>query len=105
MHFCKNYITAFGKLGHWLDGWMDGWMGGWVDGWIDGWMGGWMVKPDEGLLTAIKKGLNLFCDLHQIGANLYSKLPVAPFCAKKYGAGRLGGWKGGWIDGWMVKPG
>ena len=24
MNVCKNYITAFGKLGHWMDGWMDG---------------------------------------------------------------------------------
>ena len=44
----------------------------------------------------LKKAVpHLSCDLHKIGANLYSKLPVAPFCAKKYGPG----WVGGWMDG------
>ena len=46
----------------------------------------------------MKKGANLkkavphlSCDLHKIGADIYSKLPVAPFCAKKYGPGWMGG--------------
>ena len=29
-----------------------------------------------------------------MGANIYNKLAIAPFCAKKYGPG--------WVDGWMV---
>ena len=32
-----------------------------------------------------KNGPHLSCDLHKIGANIHSKLAVAPFCAKKYG--------------------
>ena len=32
MNVYKNYITAFGKLEHWMDGWVDGWMDGWMDG-------------------------------------------------------------------------
>ena len=52
-----------------------------------------------------KNGPHLSCNLHKIGANIYSKLPVAPFCAKKYGLGWVGGWMDGWVDGWMVEPG
>ena len=33
--------------------------------------------------------------MHKIGANLYSKLPVAPFSCKKYGTGRVDGWMEG----------
>ena len=29
MNVFKNYINAFGKLGHWVGGWVDGWMDGW----------------------------------------------------------------------------
>ena len=46
----------------------------------------------------IKNGPYLSCDLHHLGANEYSKLPVAPFSCKKSMAleGRKGGWMGGW---------
>ena len=43
----------------------------------------------------LKNGDHLSCDLHKIGANLNSKLPVAPFLSKKYGPG----WMDGWVDG------
>ena len=43
----------------------------------------------------IKNGPHLSCNLHKIGANLYSKFEVAPYCAKKYGLGWMGGWVGG----------
>ena len=43
-----------------------------------------------------KNGPYLSCDLHKIGANLNSKLPVAPFLCKK-----LWSWMGGWMDVWM----
>ena len=36
------------------------------------------------------------CDLQKLGANLYSKLHVAPFSCKKWGIG----WKEGWMEGW-----
>ena len=39
-----------------------------------------------------KNGRNLSCDLHKIGANLYSKWPVAPFTCKNRA---LGAWKEG----------
>ena len=39
---------------------------------------------------------NLSCDLHKMGANIYSKFAVAPFSAKKYD-----GWMGGLVGGWM----
>ena len=45
-----------------------------------------------------KTGPYLSCDLHEWGANLYRKLPFAPFCAKKYGTG----WKVGWMGGKAV---
>ena len=38
-------------------------------------------------------------NLHKLGANLYSKLPVAPFSCKKVGHWK-DGWKEGWMDGW-----
>ena len=65
-----------------------------MDGWVDG--GVWLR-----LLTAIKKkglennGPHLSCDLHKLGANLYSKLPIAPFLCKKV-------WY--WVGGWAPKP-
>ena len=42
--------------------------------------------------------IDLSCDLHKLGANLYSKLPVAPYSCKKVGNG-MDGWMGGWVDG------
>ena len=36
---------------------------------------------------------------NQIGANLYSKLPVAPFLCNKSMV--LGGWMDVWMDGWI----
>ena len=30
-----------------------------------------------------KNGSHLFCDVQKLGANLYSKVPVAPFSCKK----------------------
>ena len=54
-----------------------------LEGWMGAWVGGWVLKQGKGLLTAIKKGPYLSSDLHKLGANLYSKWPVAPFCAKK----------------------
>ena len=56
---------------------------GWVDGLLDGWMDGWIVEPGQGLHTAIKNGLHLFCDLHTIGANIYSNLAYTPLSCKK----------------------
>ena len=44
----------------------------------------------------IKNFPDLLCDLHKLGANLYSKLPVATFSCKK-----VWHWKNGWVDGWM----
>ena len=43
----------------------------------------------------IKKTVHT-CNLHKMGANIYSKLAVAPFLFKK-----VWSWIGGWMDGWM----
>ena len=43
------------------------------------------------VLKKHKKGPHLSCDLYKIGANIFSKLPVAPFCAKKFGPGCMDG--------------
>ena len=86
---------------------------------MDGWVGGWLIQVKD-CLQQSKKGFektktpslpkkrkkeknspHLSCDLHKIGANLYSKLPVSPFCAKKYGPGWMDGWMGEWMDGWV----
>ena len=40
-------------------------------------------------------------NLYIIGANIYSYLACAPFCAKNYGTGWMGGWEDGWVDGWV----
>ena len=48
-----------------------------------------------------KNGPHLSCDLHKIGANLYSKLAVAPFSCKKYGTGWMDEWMDGWVGGWI----
>ena len=53
---------------------------------MDGWKEGKVVGKKG------KKGPNLSCVVHQIGANLYSKLLVAPFSCKKV-------WH--WVDGRM----
>ena len=58
-----------------------------------------------------KNGHHLPCDLHNLGATLCIKLPVAPLSCKK--SVSLVGWMNGWMDGWMdggmdggmVKPG
>ena len=42
---------------------------------------------------------HLSCNLHKIGANLNSNSAYAPFCAKKYGPGWIGGWMVGWVGG------
>ena len=52
---------------------------------------------DKKIKKKVLSKKNRSCDLHKIGANLYSKLPVAPFYAKKYGPG--------WMGGWMVEYG
>ena len=41
-------------------------------------------------------GLHLSCNLHKMGANTYSKIAVAHFCAKK-----VWFWMDGWMDGWQ----
>ena len=52
-----------------------------------------------------KNGPHLSCDLHKIGANLYSKWPVAHFLCKKacWMDGWVDGWVGGWMDGWKSR--
>ena len=54
-----------------------------------------MFEVENFKLIKNDTGLHLICVLHRIGSNSYSKLPGAPFCAKKYGPG--------WVDGWMVE--
>ena len=44
-------------------------------------------------------GLHLSCDFHKLGANLCSKLPVAPDSCKKVWHWRKEGWIGCWMDG------
>ena len=60
------------------------------------------------MLTAKKMEKNgpcLSCDLHKIGSNLFSKLPLAPFLCKKVGHW-VDVWVGGWMDGWVsIKAG
>ena len=60
----------------------------WMDGQKNEWMGDW---EKMGLFT-FKNGLPLFCNLHKIGANIYSSLAFARFPCKKV-------WS--WMDGWM----
>ena len=43
----------------------------------------------------LKNGPHLSCNLHKIGANVFSKLPIAPYLCKTYGSGWVGGWMGG----------
>ena len=52
------------------------------------------------VLKKSKKAVpHLSCDLHKIGANVFSKLLVAPFLCKKVWSW-MDGWGNGWIDGW-----
>ena len=46
-------------------------------------------------------GLHLSCNLHIIGANIYSILAVAPFLQKSMVLDGVDGWAGGWV----VEPG
>jgi hypothetical protein len=48
-----------------------------------------------------KKVPHLSCNLHKIGANIYTNWQSLLFCAKKFGPG----WVDGWMDGWVVKLG
>ena len=60
-----------------------------------------MVKSCKRLLTSLKNRPYLSCDLHHLGAILYSKMPVALFWSKKvwhWMEGRMGGWMDGWFS-------
>ena len=70
-------------------------LGGWMDGWMGWWMGGCQSQFKD-YLQQLKNGPHLSCDLHKVGANLYSKLPIAPFSCKK-----VWYWMDGWMGGWM----
>ena len=61
-----------------------------IDGWVDG--------KKQVLIEKI--GPHMSCNLHKIGAIIYSELPVAPLSAKKYGPGWVEWWMDGWMDGW-----
>ena len=49
-------------------------------------------RVNEGqIFHVLSLGNSIYGHFHKIGANLYSNLAFAPFCAKKYGPGWVGG--------------